>query len=347
MLTTTLPERSVARVAPIPRERAIRLAFLGCGAITQTHSRTLARFGSEVRCFYASRDIRRAERCARRFGGVALGTFSSYAAALGDGRVDAVLVATPPATHLDLTLRALAAGKDVIVEKPAFLRSTDVPVVAAAARAAGHQVLVAENYAYKPITRLLRAVVTSGELGEILFIHVNATKLQRIGGWRADAGLAGGGALFEGGVHWLHLMANLGLRVEAVQGYRPGPLGHPERSMVVVLQYEEGAVGTLVHSWETPTVLHGLRLSKISGTGGAVTFESNGLVALVRGRRTRLLVPGLRDIRGYHAMFRDFLTALRTRSPAAMTLEHARRDLLLVEAAYATAGEGAGEAADA
>lgn len=311
---------------------SLGLAFLGCGGITAVHSRTLGRMDERVRRFYASRDREKAEAFSRRYSGA--GSFGSYQAALEDRRVDAVLVATPPATHLELTLAALAHGKHVIVEKPAFLRAADVARVELLAAQAGRQVLVAENYAYKPLALLLRQVITSGELGEIQFVHVNATKLQPTRDWRGDAGLAGGGALFEGGVHWIDLMAHLGLRVESVQGYRPGlPVG-PERSMLVVLQYEEGGVGTLLHSWETPTLLRGIRLSKISGTRGSVTFESNGLLAFIRGRRSRLVLPGLSDLRGYGAMFRDFLAALRTGSPPRMTLARARLDLQLVEAAY-------------
>lgn len=309
------------------------LAFLGCGGITAAHSRILARMRDQVRCSYASRDREKARAFAQRYAGA--GSFGSYRAAIEDRRVDVVLVAAPPAFHLELTLEALAHRKHVIVEKPAFLHASDVTQVETLAAQAGCQVLVAENYAYKPIARLLHRVVTSGELGEILFVQVNATKLQSSPGWRADAGLAGGGALFEGGVHWVDLMAHLGLRVESVQGYRPGLLTGPERSMLLVFQYEEGGVGTLLHSWETPALLRGLRLSKINGTRGSVTFESNGLFAFIRGRRARLVLPGLSDLRGYDAMFRDFLAALRSGSPPHMTLARARLDLQLVEAAYA------------
>jgi predicted dehydrogenase len=310
----------------------LAIAFLGCGGITAMHSRTLAGADSSVRRYYASRDRGKAVAFAHRYAGA--GSFGSYRDALEDPRVDAVLVASPPATHLELTLAALAHGKHVIVEKPAFLRAADVAPVEALAEQTGRQVLVAENYAYKPLALLLNEVITSGELGEILFVHVNATKLQPTRDWRSDMSLAGGGALFEGGVHWMDLMAHLGLRVESVQGYRPGAPTGPERSMLVVFQYEEGGVGTLLHSWETPTRLHGVRFSKISGTRGSVTFESNGLVALIRGRRSRLVMPGLFDLRGYRAMFRDFLVALRTGAFPRMTLARARHDLQLVEAAY-------------
>lgn len=314
------------------REPSLHLAVLGCGAIAARHARTIRRLDAGVRVGFASRNGERAARFARRHGGYQ--AWGSYEAALADRHVDAVLVATPPVAHLDLTLRALAAGRDVIVEKPAFLRSEDVDTVAAAAASAGRQVLVAENYCYKPLVGLLRAIVASGELGEVLFVDVHALKRVVRDDWRNDAATAGGGALFEGGVHWMDLMAHLGLTIESVQGFRPGALDGIERSMLVVVQYEEGAVGTLHHSWEVPTLLRGIQVSRIAGTAGSLTFESNGVCASVRGRRTRFLVPGLRDIEGYRAMFRDFFAVLRTGCAPRMTLERARTDLALVEAAY-------------
>ena len=108
--------------------------------------------------------------------------------------------------------------------------------------------------------------------------------------------------------------------------------------MVLVFEYEGGAVGTLYHSWEIGSPLRGLRLSAIYGTAGAATFESNGLMLAVRGRERRLRVPHPRDLLGYRGMFEDFLRALRSGEAPRFDLEMARRDLELVEAAYATAG---------
>jgi predicted dehydrogenase len=58
------------------------------------------------------------------------------------------------------------------------------------------------------------------------------------------------------------------------------------------------------------------------------------LFALVTGSRTRLIMPGLRDIAGYRAMFSDFLDVLLTGREPLMTLERAQRSVELVEASY-------------
>jgi UDP-N-acetylglucosamine 3-dehydrogenase len=205
------------------RAEPVGVLFLGCGWAASIHSRVLRRLGGRagpVTLSYASRDGARAEAHRRRYGGRR--AFAAYEAGLADPAVTVVMVTTPPATHRALALQALEAGKHVIVEKPAFLRAADADVVRAAAAAAGRRVFVAENYVYKPIAAHLRRLVAAGDLGEVRFVSVNATKRQPARGWRADPALAGGGALFEAGVHWISFATNLGLDVEAVDAYRVG-----------------------------------------------------------------------------------------------------------------------------
>jgi predicted dehydrogenase len=205
--------------------------------------------------------------------------------------------------------------------------------VAAAASRAGRRVFVAENYHYKPVLARLRGLLADGVIGDVLFLQVNAIKRQTTPGWRA-----GHGALFEGGVHWIDFMTKLG-EVRGVRGHAPGATAdRAERSMLVAFDYAGGAVGTLAYSWEVPATARGLRLSKIYGRAGTITFETNGLWVVCHGRRTRLYVPGLRDLAGYRAMWADFVRAWRDDTDAGMTLAHARRDLELVEQAYTTAG---------
>ena len=315
----------------------IRLAFLGCGGVTRKHSKTLRRF-PDVKRYYASRSAEKAETCCRAWQGS--GYFESYESALASPDVDAVLVATPPDSHLDLTLKAIAAGKHVIVEKPPFLHAADFDRVEIARRAAGVQVMVAENYFYKPLLRRLRQILLTDVIGEIRFMVFNATKTQKTADWRDEAGLAGGGALFEGGIHWVNFLSNLGLKIESVNGFQPGPLPGDglERSFQVVVRYTEGPVVTLLYSWEINTLLKGLRGSRIYGTAGSITFESNGVFIFVRGKKWRLaLLPGLRDIGGSKAMFRDFFQALRSGAEPAFHLALAKRDLDVIETAYATA----------
>jgi len=312
---------------------AFGIAFLGCGKITVGHARRLKSHDG-VSLFFASRDRAKAEEYAKRLGGA--GAFGSYEAAMRDPRVDAVVVATPPHLHLELTLGALAAGKHVVVEKPPFMRAADFDTVRAARDAAGRRVFVAENYFYKPLAEAMREVLSSGAIGELRILQVNALKLQATTDWRADPAVGGPGALFEGGIHWVNFMANVGPEITGVQAFRPGK-SEPERTMVVAFQYATGAVGTLYYSWETDVALKGVHLSAAYGSEGTATFETNGVFLMVRGRKRRMMGPSA-DIAGYAGMWRDFVPALRENREARFGFEAARRDLVLVEAAYDSLG---------
>jgi len=319
----------------------LRIAFLGCGFITRVHSRNLRALKPDIVCSYASRDPARAAELCRQFGGA--GSYQEYAAAIDDPRVDAVVVAVPPRFHLDLTLRALEAGKHVVVEKPAFLRMEDYQRVVAARDRVQRVVLVGENDHYKPLAVCLRTLLDNGVIGDMVFGHFSSIvkRLKRADDWRNDEAMAGGDAFFEEGIHWLHLAASLGPRITAIQGFRPsvsrdGP-DRRAKSMMVAFRYDNDAVGSLYYSREIPSLLRGLRLSKLYGRQGIITFESNGIFVLVRGRGLpRLLFPGFRDILGYRAMYLDFLRATREGRAPEMSLERAMDDQGLMDQIYAS-----------
>ena len=326
--------------------RPVQIAFLGCGFITGVHSRQLQALRGDVVSRYASRDAARAEAMCRQWGGA--GTFPDYAAAIADPAVDAVVIAVPPSFHLDLTRRALAAGKHVLVEKPAFLSRADYETVIAARDRAARVVLVGENDHYKPLAVTLRRLVADGAIGEMVFAHFTtiARRLKRADDWRNDEQMAGGDAFFEEGIHWLHLAGSLGPAITSIEGFRPAPASRARsnggdsrvKSMMVAFRYDNGAVGALFYSREIPSLLRGLRTSKLFGRDGVITFESNGGIVLVRGRGIpRVIFPGFRDIRGYQAMYRDFVAAIRDGRAPEMNLERAMEDHRLMDLAYASA----------
>ena len=320
----------------------VHIAFLGCGFITGVHSRHLKQLGDAVFCSYASRDGQKAELYRRRYLGRT--HYTGYTSALEDPSVDAVVIAVPPRFHLELTLQALAAGKHVLVEKPAFLSIGDFQTVQAARDKNGRVVLVGENDHYKPLMVCLRRLLLEGTIGDLLMAHFT-TLLRRFKAaddWRNDESMAGGDAFFEEGIHWLHIANSLGPVITDAHGFRPPvrPQGPDTRakSMMVAFRYDTGAVGALYYSREVPSLFRGLRLSKLFGRDGIISFESNGTCVFVRGSgRTQLLLPGFRDMRGYQAMYRDFIGAILEQRAPEISLETAMADQRLMDQIYATA----------
>ena len=319
------------------------MAFLGCGFITGVHSRHLrALSGSaeEVVASYASRDLRKAQQFREKYDGVR--AYGDYASALADDDVDAVVVAVPPAYHLELSMAALEAGKHVLVEKPAYPTSVDFETMRGQRDAHDRVVLVGENDHYKPLAVTLRGLLSEGAIGELVmasFVTV-ADKPKAADDWRNDETLAGGDAFFEEGIHWLHLATSLGPQITRISGHRPRLAADVDRlpdrrsrSMLVAFDYDNGAVGSLFYSREVPSLLRGLRASKLYGREGVITFESNGAAVVVRGKGLpKVVVPGFRDIRGYQAMYRDLVRSIRAGTQPEMSLERALVDHLLMEA---------------
>jgi len=325
----------------IPGLNPLRIAFLGCGFITRVHSRHLRTLRSEIVPSYASRSRAKADAFCKDFGGA--GSYADYSAAIEDPKMDAVVIAVPPRYHLTLTLAALAARKHVIVEKPAFLCMEDYEQVAAARDRAGRVVLVGENDHYKPLAVELRRLIADGVLGEMVFAHFTtiARRLKSADDWRNDETMAGGDAFFEEGIHWLHFANSLGPAMTMARGFRPsvsreGP-DTRAKSMMIAFRYDNGAVGSLYYSREIPSLLMGMRLSKLFGREGIITFESNGLFILARGRGLpRLVIPGVPDFRGYKAMYRDFVGAIREGRAPEMSLERAIDDQRLMDQIYSS-----------
>ena len=323
--------------------RQVNIAFLGCGFLAAVHSRSLARLREDILPSYASRNIEKAQHYCHQYGGVR--SYGDYRAALDDPAVDAVVVAVPPHLHLSLTLEALAAKKHVLVEKPAFPGLADFERAKIAAEQAGRIVLVGENDHYKPLAVCLRGLLADGAIGEMVLAHFTTLvkKFKPADDWRNDEAIAGGDAFFEEGIHWLHLANSLGPKIVSAHGYRPHATRRPisdrrAKSMLVSFLYDNGAAGSLYYSREVPSLLRGLRMSKLFGRDGIITFESNGTVVLVRGEgMPELVFPGFRDIRGYQAMYRDFASAIVTGSVPEMNLDVAIEDQRLMDQIYASA----------
>ena len=204
--------------------------------------------------------------------------------------VDAVVVAMPPRFHLEWTLAALDAGKHVLVEKPAFVRMEDYERVCAARDRAGRTVIVGENDHYKPLAVCLRRLLADGanrrpadgafhhpgappEVGRRLAQTTRARRAGTPSSRRASTGCTSRTA-------WGRASRRRG----AIRppGGRDGP-DRRAKSLLAAFRYDTGAGGTLYYSREVPSLLRGLRLSKLFGRDGIISFESNGAAVLVRG----------------------------------------------------------------
>jgi predicted dehydrogenase len=149
----------------------------------------------------------------------------------------------------------------------------------------------------------------------------------------------GGGALLEGGVHWLNTLSSLSGGVPAEVIAARAEVTYPsniplEDSVLLVVRFSNGVVGRLLHSWKIPNRFFGLGLSKIYGTKGVITFESNGLFFSMFGTRKKKKVMSPFEFLGFRAMHRAFVEAWVNNRSWVPTLERIGQELRAVKAAY-------------
>lgn len=314
-----------------------RICFWGCGEMAVRHTRTLRGLFPKIQLLYASRDLAKARRLASKFNGA--GAFGGYAEAAGSDMFDISFLTTPHALHSELAILSAEHRKDLIIEKPVTRTLEELTAIQKAVSENGVRCTVAENYFFKPIIKTIRAFIDDGLVGEVLFLELSKTNRENKSGWRTDGVMMGGGALLEGGVHWLNALTSLagGTPTEVIAA-KPGaeyatqvPL---EDSLLLVVKFSNGVVARLLHSWRIPNRFFGMGLSKIYGTEGVITLESNGLFCSVYGKRKKKKVINPREFLGFKAMHRSFIAdwvSGRTWEP---TLERIREDMKVVWAAY-------------
>ena len=127
--------------------------------------------------------------------------YSSLEELLGDPAVDFVTIAVPNDQHKPLALKALAAGKHVICEKPVTLSSADLQEMIDASKAAGKLFTVHQNRRWDGEFLVMRDIYQSGELGPVHHIESRCHGSRGIpGDWRQDPA-QGGGMILDWGIH--------------------------------------------------------------------------------------------------------------------------------------------------
>jgi len=142
-----------------------RSAVLGCGHWGSNHIRTLKSLGA----LHAVSDVNaaRAEGFSAEHEVPAVAPGELF---LRDD-VDAIVMALPPQFHAENAIRAVEAGKDVLVEKPIALTVADAERSVEAARRNGRVFMVGHVLRFHPAFEQLKQLIDAGELGEVKYIH--------------------------------------------------------------------------------------------------------------------------------------------------------------------------------
>jgi predicted dehydrogenase len=181
----------------------LRAAIVGCGFIGQRRARAMP--GARL---VACADIDLARAVALAKSAADCRAFGDWREMLAQTECDIVVVATLHDSLAEITKAAVAAGRHVLVEKPAGRFADELDQIAEEAARKRVFVRVGFNHRYHAALRKARELVDAGALGELMFIRGRYGHGGRIGydhEWRADPKRSGGGELIDQGPHMIDL----------------------------------------------------------------------------------------------------------------------------------------------
>ncbi|HEY7195379.1 MAG TPA: Gfo/Idh/MocA family oxidoreductase [Gemmatimonadales bacterium] len=240
--------------------KRLKIGVVGAGTWGKNHVRTVAGLADAELTAVCDTDAKVRERVARQ-----------YPAALVTGEVpalleavEAVIVASPAATHATVARQAIEAGKPVLVEKPFALSGRDAEAVAKLAEQRGLPVLAGHLLVYHPAVEKLREMVQQGELGRVFYLYGLRVNLGQV---RKDEN-----ALWSFGPHdvsvALYLLGEEPVRV-AAQGksYLQPAI---EDVVFLTMEFASGVLAHVQMSWLDP---HKERKLTVVGAKKMVVFD--------------------------------------------------------------------------
>lgn len=335
-----------------------KVAILGAGFITGIHMESYHRFvpQAEVVAVYA-RDIEKAKAFAEKYH--IPQWYDDLDKIINDSGCEVVDICLPNFLHAKAALKAAAAGKHIIIEKPLAITLEEADAMIKACKQAGVKLMYAEELCFAPKYERVRHMVKEGAIGDIYMLKQSEKHSGPHSDWFYDINLAGGGVLMDMGCHaiaWFRWMLN-NAKVTSVYASMSTVL-HKRRTKaednsVLIIEFENGVTAVAENSWAK----HGGMddRSEVHGTGGvvyadlfmgnaAIAYSKNGYGYAMEKADTTLgwSFPVFEEVfnQGYPHELQHFIDCVQQNKQPVVTGEDGRAVLEIIYAAYASAAQG-------
>ena len=328
----------------------VRFGLVGCGGISNQHIEAMNAIEGAQLVAVTSASAERARAAGEKWG---VPWTAELDELLARDDVDAVAITTPSGFHAEIALAALRRGKHVIVEKPLALSVADADKVIAEGRRQDRLIAAVSQRRFEPVIQALQRAVAAGGLGRIALIVAESLNYRPqsyydSAAWRGTRALDGG-VLMNQAIHEVDLVCWLGGPVASVAAH-VATLGHAmeaEDTATVSLRFANGGLGEIV---ATTCAAPGFDQEiRIYGDAGHVRIVGEQPVEWeIPGfppPSPEMLDPGIdpdtlaaptwgTDSIGHTRQYADFVAAIQTGRPPAISGEDARRAVEVVTAAY-------------
>ncbi|WP_338598874.1 Gfo/Idh/MocA family oxidoreductase [Sulfolobus tengchongensis] len=317
----------------------MKIAVVGCDGFGKVHLRAMKNI-PDIEYYVFSRNEEKAKECMKEFN--AKGYFTNYDDILNSD-VDIVDLLVSHDQHYPMGIRALKSGKHLMLEKPIARTIEEAEGLIKTAKETNRKFMVLEQFYFDSSVRKAKELLS--KLGSLSLIIVRSTHLYQPKGWRREKEKMGGGALIDGGVHFIDTLLNLGGEYEYVKAscgrYFSGIEG--EDTTLATFKFKNGALGLLMYSWSIinpPKVpafeIYGERGSLVEDPNSRVMGKPYGDLILSIGEKgERIEVEKVSPI---ETEIREFVNAVKNDSNVPMPPEIALRDLRAVLDIYHSCG---------
>ena len=263
--------------------------------------------------------------------------------------IDAAYIVLPTGLHAEWAIRAFAAGKHVLCEKPMALSSADCERMIAAGRRANRKLMIAYRSQFEPYNLEAMRLMSQKAVGDIRLVRTEQSyrlaPTSPSENWRTNRALAGGGPLEDYGIYGLQSALYLtGEMPESISATTFRPTGDPRFAEIFAhvssqWRFPSGAVAQLVASYDSA----GINFAHVRGTQGVLIMDP---ATSYSGQKMRLEVGPSRDLTPgdpsaqFVRQINHFADAVRDNVPIRTPGEMGLRDLRLIEAIYASAKAG-------
>ena len=251
----------------------MKIGIVGVGFMGTTHAAGWAETPAEVVGFTAETN-QEAGALARQYD---VQVYESLDEMLPD--VDVVDICSPTHLHFEMALKAAAAGKHIVCEKPLARTTTQAQKIVAACQKAGVQLLVAHVVRFFPEYALAQAAVAEGQIGKpgVVRLHRGSYRPKKpAGNWFLDE-VKSGGILMDLMIHDYDYARWVAGEVETVSARRVTEK-HVEAPVdygLVILSHRSGALSHIAGAWAYPPPTFRTHL-EIAGDRGLIQFDSDG-----------------------------------------------------------------------
>lgn len=263
--------------------KKLRFGILGCGMIAKFHADAINSIENALLFGVADNAFDRAEAFGEKYG---IKAYKDFGEMLLDPEIDAVCICTPSGFHAENALKALKAGKNVVLEKPMALNTEDADKIIAACNETGKKLTVICQLRFSDDILKVKQLIKDNAFGKIVMCNLSMKywrdeEYYSSSPWKGTKKFDGGGALMNQGIHGIDLLLYVMGECEVLSA-KTDTLYHDievEDIAVALLKFKNGALGTLK---ATTCAYPGFeRRMEILGSNGCAVFVENSIDKLV------------------------------------------------------------------